>query len=94
MDVQPLGPSLGSVIHGIDLSQPLPDDLMAEVRTIWLDRQVIILRGQSLSTKQYITFARQLGTPDIYPFLKGLKDFPEITPVLKKETRILGCLAF
>ena len=86
MHAQPLSPSLGSLIHGIDLRQPLPESLLAEVRAIWLDRQVIILRGQCLSSKQYIAFAQQLGIPDIYPFLEGLKDFPEITPVLKKET--------
>ena len=90
MQVQPLSPSLGSLIRGIDLSQPLPKSLLAEVRAIWLDRQVIVLRGQSLSSTQYIAFAQQLGIPDIYPFLKGLKDFPEITPVLKRETETIN----
>ena len=90
MHVQPLSPSLGSLIRGIDLSQPLPKSLLAELRAIWLDRQVIILRGQSLSSKQYIAFAQQLGIPDIYPLLEGLKDFPEITPVLKKETETVN----
>ena len=51
---------------------------------------MIILRGQSLSSKQYIAFAQQLGTPDIYPFLKGLEGFPEVTPVLKKETETVN----
>ena len=56
----------------------------------------IILRGQSLSSEQYLAFAKQLGTPDIYPFLKGLEGFPEITPVLKKKQRrkFRRCLAF
>lgn len=86
MDIQPLSPSLGSIIHGVDLSQPLKEDLLAELRAVWLDRQVVVLRDQSLSSDQYLAFARQLGTPDIYPFLKGLEGFPEITPILKKET--------
>ena len=90
MNVQPLSPSLGSVIYGVDLSQPLKDGLLADLHTIWLDRQIIVLRGQSLSSEQYTSFAKQLGTPDIYPFLKGLDGFPEITPVLKKETEVLN----
>ena len=86
MNIQPLSPSIGSIIHGLNLNQPLTKDLLDELRAVWLDRQVIVLRDQSLSSDQYLAFARQLGTPDIYPFLKGLEGFPEITPILKKET--------
>ena len=90
MQIRPLSPSIGSVLHGLDLSQPLTNNLLSELRDIWLDRQVIILRDQSLSSKQYLAFARQLGTPDIYPFLEGLEGFPEITPVLKRETETVN----
>ena len=90
MDIQPLSASLGSIIHGLDVSKSLPDGLLNDLRAIWLDRQVIILRGQALSPEQYLAFARKLGTPDIYPFLTGLEGFPEITPVLKKETETMN----
>ena len=85
MEVQPLSSSLGSIISGVDLSQPLNDSMLATLREIWLDRKVIVLRGQKLSSKQYLAFSRHLGIPDIYPFIKGLDEFPEITPVLKRE---------
>ena len=97
MRVQPISPSLGALIHDIDLRQPLTDSLLTELRDIWLDRMVIILRGQALSSEQYLAFAKQLGKPDIYPFLRGLEGFPEITPVLKKKDRdgeFWWCLAF
>lgn len=90
MNIQPISPSLGSLVYGVDLSQPLDDDQLADLYTIWLDRKVIVLRGQNLSSEQYISFAKQLGIPDIYPFLKGLDGFPEITPVLKKETEVVN----
>ena len=90
MHIQPLSPSLGSLIEGIDLSQPIKKGQLSELRAIWLDRQVIVLRGQSLSSEKYLAFAQRLGTPDIYPFLEGLKEFPEITPVLKKETETVN----
>ena len=86
LNIQPLAPSLGSIIHGFDLSRPLSDSLLAELRAIWLDRKVVVLRGQALASEQYLSFARQFGAPDIYPFLEGLEEFPEITPILKKET--------
>ena len=90
MHIQPLSPSLGSLIEGIDLSQPMKRGQLSKLRAIWLDRKVIILRGQSLSSEKYLAFAQRLGTPDIYPFLEGLKEFPEITPVLKKETETVN----
>ena len=89
MHVKHLSSSLGSLIYDVELGQPLAKSLLADIRKIWLERKVIIIRGQSLSSEQYIAFAQQLGTPDIYPFLKGLKGYPEITPVLKKETEIV-----
>ena len=61
MHIQPLSPSLGSIIHGVDLSQPLKEDLLAELRAVWLDRQVIVLRDQSLSSDQYLAFAQATG---------------------------------
>ena len=90
MNIQPLSPSLGSIIHGLNLSQPLTKNLLDKLRAVWLDRQVIVLRDQSLSSDQFLAFARQMGTPDIYPFLKGLEGFPEITPILKKETETVN----
>ena len=90
MNIEPLSPSLGCIIHGLNLSQPLTEVLLAELRAVWLDRKVIVLRDQSLSSDQYLAFAQQLGTPDIYPLLKGLDGFPEITPILKKETETVN----
>ena len=69
MDIQPLSPSLGSIINDLNLRQPLTNSLLTELRAIWLDRQVIILRNQALTAEQYLAFVKQLGTPDIYPFL-------------------------
>ena len=85
MHIQPISPSFGSIIDGIDLTYPLSENLLFELRAVWLDRKVMIIRGQKLTSNQYIAFARQLGEPDIYPFLTGLEGYPEITPILKKE---------
>ena len=85
-----LSPSIGSAIHGLDLSQPLSKRKLARLRAIWLERQVVFIRNQSLSSAQYLAFASQFGTPDVYPFLQGLDEFPEITPVLKRENETLN----
>ena len=86
MKIKELTPSLGAIIHGIDLRAQMGEQLISELRSIWLNYKLIVLRGQELSSEQYLSVAKQFGVPDNYPFLNGLEDFPEITPVLKKET--------
>ena len=88
MNTESISPSIGAIIHNLDVSQPMTNEILKKLRSIWLERQVIIIRDQRLTSEQYLGFAKQLGTPDLYPFLKGLESFPEITPILKKETEI------
>jgi taurine dioxygenase len=85
MKVKALSPALGAEVTGIDLSVPLDDAIIDDLRAIWLKHQMIVIRGQDLTPAQQLAFAKALGEPDIYPFLKGLDGFPMITEVLKKE---------
>jgi taurine dioxygenase len=85
MKVKALSPAMGAEITGIDLSMPLDDSRIVELRAIWLEYQMIVIRGQNLTPVEQLAFAKALGEPDIYPFLTGLDGFPMITEVLKKE---------
>ena len=85
MKVKALSPALGAEVTGIDLSVPLDDAIIDDLRAIWLKHQMIVIRGQDLTPAQQLAFAKALGEPDIYPFLTGLDGFPMITEVLKKE---------
>jgi len=85
IDVAPIAGALGAEIAGVDLSQPLPDEVLAEIRQAWLDHLVIFFRGQKLTPAQQLAFSRRFGEPMEYPHLKGLPEFPLITPVVKLE---------
>ena len=85
MKVTPLSPSIGAAIEGIDLSGGISAEQARGLRAIWLENQVIVIRGQTLTPAIQIEIARAFGEPDHYPFLKGLDGHPEITPVLKRE---------
>ena len=85
MKVKALSPAVGAEVTGIDLSVPLDDAIIDDLRATWLKHQIIVIRGQDLTPAQQLAFAKALGEPDIYPFLKGLDGFPMITEVLKKE---------
>jgi taurine dioxygenase len=77
--------ALGAEISGVDLANDLDDETIAALRRAWLDHLVIFLRDQHLSPARFLAFARRFGEPIEYPFVKGLDDFPEIIPVLKRE---------
>jgi taurine dioxygenase len=86
MQVTPLSPQIGAIVTGIDIASGFNDALVAELRALWLEHQVIVLREQQLSPEQLLRFATALGEPDTYPFLTGLPGYPQVTEVLKRET--------
>lgn len=85
IEVVRLAGALGAEIRGVDLGQPLRDELTGEIRRAWLEHQVIFFRDQSLDSHSFMRFARAMGQPIEYPFVKGLPDFPEIIEVKKLE---------
>jgi taurine dioxygenase len=80
--VHPVAGALGAEISGVDLAAA-DDATMRAIRQVWLEHLVIFFRDQTLSPAQFLAFARRLGEPIEYPFVKGLDEHPEIIPVLK-----------
>jgi taurine dioxygenase len=84
MKVKRIAGALGAEITGIDLSLA-SEAQIAEVRKLWLEHQVVFFRDQQLSSERYMAFARRIGRPVEYPFVKGIAGFPEIIEVKKLE---------
>jgi taurine dioxygenase len=80
--------AIGVIIEGIQLDENLDENTISEIYDIFLKHQVIFFRKQNFKPESLISFAKKIGTPIIYPFVKGLDSFPEITPILKKETDV------
>jgi taurine dioxygenase len=83
INVMPIAGALGAEISGVDLGTDLVDETVAEIRSAWLAHQVIFFRDQVLDPHEFLTFARRLGTPVEYPFVKGIDEYPEIIAVTK-----------
>jgi len=45
----PVSPALGVEIGGVDLSQSLGDDVIAEIRQAWLEYRVVFFRDQDIT---------------------------------------------
>jgi taurine dioxygenase len=85
IEVKPVSGALGAEIEGVDMAQDLEAEIVSEVRHALLDHLVIFLRDQKVTPAQQLAFARKFGEPIEYPQLKGLPDYPMITPVVKLE---------
>ena len=85
IEVRRIAGALGAEIGGVDISRPLPNAVVAEIRQAFLDFLVIFFRGQELAPHEQLTFAQRFGQPREYPQLKGLPECPLVTPVVKLE---------
>lgn len=85
MEVRKIAGALGAEIHGLDLSNALSDETVKAIRKAFLEHLVIFLREQDLTPAQFMAFARRMGRPVEYPFVKGIEGFPEVIEVKKLE---------
>ncbi|MEK9673170.1 MAG: TauD/TfdA family dioxygenase [Rhodospirillaceae bacterium] len=83
IEVRPIAGALGAEIDGVDFSKDLSDEVAAEVRRAWLENLVVFFRGQKLTPASQLAAARRFGEPVEYPFVRGLPDYPMITPIVK-----------
>jgi taurine dioxygenase len=84
LSLSPVASALGVEIGGVDLSRPLGGETVTALRQALLDHLVIFFRDQHLTPEQYFAFARTMGEPMEYPFVKGINGFPLITPIVKE----------
>ncbi|HET6211038.1 MAG TPA: TauD/TfdA family dioxygenase, partial [Jatrophihabitans sp.] len=61
IEVSPLTPVIGAEIGGVDLSQELPDEQLAELKRAFLAHHVLVFRDQRLTKEDHKRFARHFG---------------------------------
>ncbi|MFC5496653.1 TauD/TfdA dioxygenase family protein [Caenimonas terrae] len=85
MDIRRIAGALGAELSGVNLADGVSPALAADLRRAFLEHQVIFLRNQNLTPQQFLDFARAMGEPVEYPFVKGIEGFPHIIEVKKLE---------
>lgn len=66
------GQSCGAEVRGADLSKPIPDDLAAEIRILWLEHQVLSFPDQRLTDDDLERFTLAFGPFGDDPFIAPL----------------------
>ena len=79
MQVENAAPLIGAIVTGLDVRSLAEDDWKRLYRT-WLERHVLIVRGQTLSKRDFLAYSRRFGRLKPHR-VKATRDpeLPEIT---------------
>ena len=73
MKTRKIAGALGAELTDVSLSSELTPERAREIRAALLEHQVIFFRDRPLSPAGLLGFARAMGTPIDYPFVKGIE---------------------
>ena len=65
--VEPLTPTIGATVHGVDLTQPIDEETFQFIYDAWMEHLVLFFRDQPMSPDQHLTFGRMFGDLHIHP---------------------------
>ncbi len=74
---------MGVVITGVDLSQPISDDLAEQLVGLYAENGLIFFRDQNITPEDHIRLAKIFGDININRFFTPVEDYPNIAEVRK-----------
>jgi taurine dioxygenase len=78
LKIDPITPSIGASISGLDFSQPISESTYNEVYQALLKHLVIFIRGVEIDSESHLAFAQSFGTLDEphlhYPHVDGFEN--------------------
>jgi taurine dioxygenase len=78
MDLQPLGPAIGALVSGIDLSQALNAEDKTQLHEALIRHHVLFFEGQDITAQQQRDLAAAFGELHIHPVYPQHPEVPEI----------------
>lgn len=85
-----LSPTIGSIVHGVDLSKSLSGARTAALRRLLLERKAIFFRDQALTPEQHIDFTKKFGDLEIHPFSAPKEGYPELLAINHGKNSVGG----
>ena len=82
--VKPCDGACGAQILGLNLSQKLSSDLVAELRAAWLEHHILVFPDQNLSKSDLEKFTLYFGEFGEDPYLGSLEDHKNIVALSRK----------
>lgn len=82
--VIPISGSIGVEIHNVDLSIELSKSTFSEIRKTFIEHGLIFFRGQNLTPKDHLRFAKLWGKININRFFAKVEGYEQIAEVRKE----------
>ena len=86
-EVRPTSGALGAELLGIDLSNGLDAEAVADIREAFNEHGVIFFRDQRLTPERHIAFAERIGPINVNRFFKSMPGYPQIAEVRKEASQ-------
>ena len=83
LEVRPYSSAIGAEILGVDLSQPMSNEIWSAIHDAFHRHLVIFFRDQHLTPEAHIEFSRRFGELEPYPFVHGIEGYPELIELVK-----------
>ena len=80
IEFRPLSDALGAEVVGVNVTDELSDETVAEIRDGWLQNNILLFRNQEMTREQQKTFTQRFGTLMMSP--NSRTRFPEHPEVL------------
>ena len=81
LEIEPLTPCIGAIIHGVDLTGPLSDEMFTEIHDAWMDHLVLFFRDQPMTSRQHLVLGERFGELHIHPAAPYADDNPALMKV-------------
>lgn len=67
-DVEPIGPTIGAKIRGLDLSKIIDKETLELLENAVVEHKIIYIRDQTINTAQQVAFGKMFGDLEVHPF--------------------------
>ncbi len=88
MKIAPLTATFGAIVDDLDFAAPLSDDDAAQLRALWLEHGMVLVRGRNTTPQSQIAFSKLFGPLEAHP-LKTIRsgEFPELMELDSSDRR-------
>jgi len=84
---EPLSPTVGAEVHGIDLRDEVSDEAIATLRQGLLEHKVLFFREQHITTEQHLALGRRFGELEVHPMTPSFQKHREVLVIRHDENR-------